>query len=128
MGPLIYIDGTHKWKEEKELKSFFSFNNQDLLSFEDYLNEKKPNYKKSFMTLKKGQVCFHSCHTIHSSAPNTSTNSRLALAIHLQDKSNKYQEAFKPNGDKIVIGYDKICAKDSAGNPDYTDDRMFPLI
>lgn len=128
MGPLVYIDGSHKWREEKDLKSFFSFSNQYLFSFEDYLNENKPNFKKSFMTLKKGQVCFHSCHTIHSSAPNTSTNSRLALAIHLQDKSNKYREAFKPNGDKIVIGYDKICAKDSDGNPDYNDDRMFPLI
>ena len=128
MGPLVYIDGSHKWKDEKELRSYFSFNNQDLLSFENYLDEKKQGYKKSFMTLKKGQACFHSCHTIHSSYPNVSQISRLALAVHLQDDSNKYQEAFHPDGKKIVIGYDKVCSKDLNGNPNYKDNKVFPLL
>ena len=128
MGPIVYIDGSHKWKDEEEMRQFFSFNSQDLESLQVYLNNNKAGFKKSFMTLKKGQVSFHSCHTIHSSTSNTSNVSRLALAVHLQDGGNQYQVAFKPNGEKIVIGYDEICAKDSEGNPDYSDTLMFPII
>ena len=69
------------------------------------------------MTLKKGQVSFHNSHTIHCSYPNTSEKNRLALAVHLQDGDNKYKEAFNDKGEKIVIGYDKICRKDKNGKP-----------
>lgn len=128
MGPLTHIDESHKWKDEEQLKSFFSFNNQDLTSFEDYLSKQKKEYTKTSMTLKKGQVSFHNCNTIHSSFPNVSNVNRLALAVHFQDKANRYQKAYKENGELIVIGYDKICKKDSSGNPDYTDSELFPLI
>ncbi|WP_139957476.1 phytanoyl-CoA dioxygenase family protein [Flavicella sediminum] len=128
MGPLMHIDKSSQWKDEKELKTFFSFNNQDLEKFETYLKEHKPAYKTSFMSLKKGQVSFHNCNTIHSSYPNVSTKERLALAIHLQDANNKYQKVYKDNGEQIVIGYDKICAKDSLGNPDYSDPNLFPVL
>ena len=128
MGPLMHIDNSHLWKNEEELKSFFSFNNQDLQKLETYLERNKPNFNTSFMTLKKGQVSFHNCNTIHSSHPNTSNKDRLALAIHMQDQSNEYQEAFKDNGDKIVIGYDKICEKDHLGQPDYRDTNLFPIL
>ena len=128
MGPVVYIDGSHKWDVEQDMRQFFSFNNQDLESFQVYLSKYKAGFKKSFMTLKKGQVSFHSCNTIHSSSPNVSDKSRLALAVHLQDDSNHYQEAFKASGEKIVIGYDKICAKDENGNPDYSDKSIFPII
>jgi hypothetical protein len=128
MGPLMHIDKSHKWKDEKELNSFYSFNNQDLGKFEDYLKVNKPEFKTSFMTLKKGQVSFHNCNTIHSSHPNISDMDRLALAVHFQDSSNRYQKAYKNNGDIIEIGYDKICLKDNLGNPDYKDSKIFPLL
>ncbi|MDB2368923.1 phytanoyl-CoA dioxygenase family protein [Flavobacteriales bacterium] len=128
MGPVVYIDGSHKWEIDEDMKQFFSFNNQDLQSFQVYLHKNKASFKKSFMTLKKGQVSFHSCNTIHSSSPNISNKSRLALAVHLQDDSNHYQEAFMANGEKIIIGYDKICSKDRNGNPDYSDKSIFPII
>lgn len=128
MGPLTHINESSHWKDEKELKKFFSFNNQDLGSFEDYLANHKQGYTKTPMTLKKGQVSFHNCNTIHASYPNTSNKNRLALAIHFQDKSNQYQKAYKDNGELIVIGYDKLCSKDSSGNPDYKDSNLFPLL
>lgn len=128
MGPLTYVDESHKWKDEKELKSFYGFNNQNLKPLEQYLNEQKKDHTKSYMTLKKGQFSIHACHTIHSSVANTSNKNRMALAVHLQDGDNKYQEAFKPSGEKIVIGYDKICDKDANGNPDYKDKDIFPII
>ncbi len=128
MGPVTYIDGSHKWKNETALKSFYSFNNQNLLDFEDYLKQNKANHKRSAMTLKKGQVSFHNCHVIHCSLPNTSQKRRLALALHLQDASNVYQKVYKDNGEQIVIGYDKLCANDADGNPNYKDEQFFPLL
>jgi ectoine hydroxylase-related dioxygenase (phytanoyl-CoA dioxygenase family) len=127
MGPLLHIDGSHKWNQE-ELKQFFSFNSQDLDSLKEYLNSKNIEFKMSPMTLKKGCVSIHSCHTVHSSSPNVSDNTRSVLAVHLQDGDNHYQEAFKPNGDKIVIGYDKLCGKDENGNPNYSDSKLFPKL
>ena len=80
------------------------------------------------MTLKRGQVSIHSCNTVHCSYPNVSNKARLALAVHLQDDSNYYQKAFKTNGEKIVIGYDPFCSKDENGDPNYSDDNIFPRI
>lgn len=128
MGPLTHLNGSHLWRNEKELLRFFSFNNQDLSMFESYLKTKKQNCTKTSMILKRGQVSFHNCHTIHASYPNVSNKKRLALAIHLQDKNNKYRETYQENGELVVLGYDKICSKDSNGNPDYRDSELFPLI
>ncbi|WP_299064595.1 phytanoyl-CoA dioxygenase family protein [uncultured Polaribacter sp.] len=128
MGPLTHINNSHKWKDEEKLKSFFSFKNQDLSKFENYLKTEKPDYSKKMMTLKKGQVSFHNCNTIHSSFPNTSNKNRLALAVHLQDFNNKYQEVYNDKGDLVVIGYDKICNKDTFGKPNYRDSNFFPVI
>lgn len=128
MGPLTHIDQSHQWRNEIELKKFFSFNNQNLESFEQYLEKNKSGSKFSPMKLKKGQVSFHNCNTIHCSYPNTSNKNRLALALHLQDGENRYSPAYKDSGEKIVIGYDKICGKDTQGNPDYSDPNLFPVL
>ena len=128
MGPVVYIDESHQWRHEKELKSFYSFNNQDLTGLEKYIEVKKPNHNKTAMTLKRGQVSFHSCHTIHCSYPNYSNQDRLAIAVHLQDKENTYKKAFKQNGEPIVIGYDEICSKDKLGEPNYNDAEVFPVL
>lgn len=128
MGTLMHIDQSHLWKDESLLKSFYSFNNQDLSKLNDFLKEHKPNHKKTPLLLKKGQVSFHNCHTIHASEPNTSKVNRMALAMHLQDETNQYQKAFNKDGELIQIGYDMLCEKDEDGNPDYSDEKIFPLL
>ncbi|MEQ8546876.1 MAG: phytanoyl-CoA dioxygenase family protein [Cyclobacteriaceae bacterium] len=128
MGTLTHIDESNTWVVEQNLKRFFSFNNQDLSELESFLTEKKPDHVKSPMLLKQGQVSFHNCHTIHSSSPNLSNKERIALAIHFQDGQNKYQKAFKENGELIQIGYDHMCGVDSDGNPDYSDPNLFPSL
>lgn len=128
MGPLTHIDNSCLWKKDEKLKKFFSFNNQDLASFEKYLEQERQGYTKTPMTLKKGQVSFHNCNTIHASYPNTSDKNRVALAVHFQDASNTYRKQYKENGELIVISYDKICKKDGAGNPDYRDETLFPVL
>lgn len=128
MGSLMHIDESNHWKDEEELRQFFSFNNQDLSIFEDYLKNNKPDHNRSTMLLKKGQVSFHNCNTIHSSSTNISEVNRMALAIHMQDGSNEYQKAYKDNGDLITISYDLLCKKDKNGNPDYSDENIFPIM
>jgi len=128
MGPLTHIDKSFLWKKDEKLKKFFSFNNQDLASFEKYLEKERQGYIKTPMTLKKGQISFHNCNTIHASYPNTSDKNRVALAVHFQDASNTYRKQFKENGELIVISYDKICKKNAEGNPDYRDKKLFPVL
>ncbi|WP_410506449.1 phytanoyl-CoA dioxygenase family protein [Marinomonas sp. GJ51-6] len=124
---VVYINGSHQW-HQKELQHFFSFNSQNLEGMKQYLNEKGIHYKLSYMTLKKGQFSVHSCRTIHCSPQNISNKNRIALVMHFQDESNRYQPAFNQNGEKITIGYDKLCRTDKFGNPDYQDPNLFPLI
>jgi len=53
MGPLMHLDKSHLWKDDLELKTYFSFNNQNLEKFNDFLVNTKKNPTKSYMTLKK---------------------------------------------------------------------------
>ena len=128
MGPLMHIDHSHKWKDDTKLKSFYSFNNQNLNDFDTYLSSDKPDHSRSYMTIKRGQVSFHNCHTIHSSHPNTSTMDRVALAVHFQDHRNTYQKAYKEDGQLIEIGYDKLCKATPDADPDYSNSAIFPVV
>jgi len=128
MGPITVIENSHRWEFDDELKQYCAAGNKDLESFEQYLKENKTDYKYVPLVLKKGQISFHTGNLFHASAINTSDKKRMAVAIHLQDKSNEYKAAFKENGDKIVIGYEKNCRKDKNGNPDYRDPMMFPVL
>ncbi|MDW3193270.1 MAG: phytanoyl-CoA dioxygenase family protein [Cytophagales bacterium] len=128
MGPLFHIDESHRWRTDDQVKKYFNFTNMDLSGFQEYLQSDRPEAKEVPMLLKKGQVSFHNCHTIHASRSNLSSRDRIALAIHFQDATNKYQQVFKPNGDLIRIGYDYLCREDAAGNPDYRDPSIFPTL
>ncbi|MEQ9304903.1 MAG: phytanoyl-CoA dioxygenase family protein [Marinoscillum sp.] len=128
MGTLTYISESHEWRHEEELKSFYSFNNQNLDQFDEYITRIKPQHEKTPMLLKRGQVCFHNCNTIHCSGPNKSGQNRLALAIHLQDAENRYRTVYDQNQKPITISYDDLCRKDSEGNPDYSDPGVFPTL
>ncbi|MFY0593569.1 phytanoyl-CoA dioxygenase family protein [Roseivirga sp.] len=128
MGPLFHIDKSQQWKDNTDLKRFYSFNKQELNQLESHLKEVVSDYKEVPMLLKKGQVSFHNCNTIHASRPNISKVDRMALAVHFQDHANRYQKAYKANGELIEIGYDKLCRKDGVGNPDYSDPVIFPTL
>jgi ectoine hydroxylase-related dioxygenase (phytanoyl-CoA dioxygenase family) len=128
MGTLVHLDGSHRWQRDNTLKSLISFNDHKMDDFERYLSTDRPGTKQSLMLLKKGQISFHNCHTIHASYPNLSDRNRMALAVHMQDDANKYQKAFKPDGGLITIGYDTLCGKDAEGFPNYSDPNIFPLM
>jgi hypothetical protein len=80
------------------------------------------------MTLKKGQISFHHCWTIHGSQPNHSKSTRLSMAVHLQDEANHYRPYRNAKGEQIHLTQDSWCRKLPNGDPDYSDPEVFPAL
>lgn len=78
--------------------------------------------------LKKGQFSLHHCRAIHGSYPNRSNRPRIALAVHLQDGSNVYRAAVRPDGRPVELFNDRICGRTASGEPDYHDAAVFPRL
>lgn len=128
MGPMHVIENSHHWLMDDNLKKFCAAGNQNLTELEAYLRENKSNYRNLPMALKKGQLSFHNCNVFHGSPSNLSDKERMTLTIHMQDAKNNYEKKFKENGEKIIIGYEKMCKKDANGDPDYRDSLFFPVL
>ncbi|MDV2991073.1 MAG: hypothetical protein N4J56_000727 [Chroococcidiopsis sp. SAG 2025] len=125
LGPLVVIDGSHKWEDKQDLKNFYA---QNIEALEQKFRQQERQIRKVPMTLKKGQVSFHNCWTIHGSYPNYSNSPRLAMAVHMQDGANRYQPVWNREGKQIYIGYDSLCRSLLNGDPDYSDPTIFPLL
>ncbi len=83
-GPIMFLDGSHKW-ENIEGMSFFR---TDLTDLEKEISRRGYELKRVPAAIKKGQVSFHHCKTLHGSGPNTSARPRRALSVHMQPVSN----------------------------------------
>lgn len=127
MGPLVVLDGSHRWSHTIE-RSALSFHSRDMDALKRHVEASGFEFKPVVIRLKRGQFSLHHCRTIHGSFPNRSDRPRIALAVHLQDDSNRYRPASRPDGRPIQLYNDRICRKNAAGEPDYTDDDVFPLL
>jgi ectoine hydroxylase-related dioxygenase (phytanoyl-CoA dioxygenase family) len=125
-GPLVVLDGSHKWGEDLEEIRFF--NHQNLSDLEEQFRQSGKKVTRVPMTLKKGQISFHHCWTIHGSYPNRSHSFRLAMAVHLQDGGNQYQPYWNSKGEPIHIFDEKLCRKQPNGDPDFSDPAAFPVL
>ena len=124
-GPLVVIDKSHQWSGLQDMRYF---NNPDLNDLTDKLQNEGRKIVKVPMTLKKGQVSFHHCWTIHGSYPNCSTKHRQALAVHLQDKNNRYRAYINSQGREIHIFDEQLCRRLPNGDPDFSDPQIFPVV
>jgi hypothetical protein len=124
-GPLVVLDGSHRWSDIENTRFF---NNYNLSEVEDKFRHQGKKVVRIPMELKKGQMSFHHCWTIHGSLPNYSNNYRLALAIHLQDQDNHYQPFFNQKGEEVHIADEYLCRKLPNGYPDFSDSTVFPVI
>ena len=124
-GPLVVIDRSHKWSGLENMR-FFNDSNLDNLAHQ--LPTAKKEIVKVPMVMKKGQVSFHNCWTIHGSYPNRSDKFRLALAAHLQDKDNHYRPFTNKQGKEIHIFDEQLCRKLPNGDPDFSDPAVFPML
>lgn len=125
MGPLVVIDGSHRWPEFRELRNFRI---ADLGSLESQIVAAGYPYKEMHMQLQKGQISFHHHHAIHGSYPNRSDRPRIALPVHMQAGNNQYNPLPNPQGGLFHHHLDRFCRRRSDGHPDYSDPLVFPLI
>jgi Phytanoyl-CoA dioxygenase (PhyH) len=124
-GCLVVMDGSHQWPGLEHLRHF---NQKDLTELEHQFQATGRSVVKVPMALKKGQVSFHNCWTIHGSYPNHSDERRLALALHLQDGDNRYRPFWNTQGQEIHIFDEQICRKLPNGEPDFSDPDVFPVL
>ncbi len=124
-GPLVVMDGSHHWPGLEHLRHF---NQTNLAELEHRLSQEGRSVVKVPMVLKKGQVSFHNCWTIHGSYPNRSSEPRLALAVHLQDDENRYRAFKNAKGQEIHVFDEQLCRKLPNGDPDFSDPDIFPVL
>lgn len=123
--PLVVLDKSHRWSG---LQSMRHFNNPNLANLTEQFQAEGKEVVKIPMTLTKGQVSFHNCWTIHGSYPNRSPYHRQALAVHLQDKDNRYRPYTNYQGKEIHIFDEQLCRRLSNGDPDFSDPDIFPVV
>lgn len=119
-GSVGFFDGSHTWDV-----SGLDFFSQDLEGLEARVDDQ--GYPISIMptTMKRGQVSFHHCRTVHGSGANRTSTPRRSIAIHLQPTSNR---AFvRPDG-TVADHANNALARQVDGLPDYTDPALFPML
>lgn len=125
MGPVIYIDGSHKWPGTEALRHF---NSQDLEALEANVIGEGFDSKKRVIALQKGQMSFHHSRMVHGSDVNRGTFPRTSIALHMQDEKNRHRVYRNEAGEPWHITNDDLCRRDANGSPDYTDPLVFPVL
>jgi ectoine hydroxylase-related dioxygenase (phytanoyl-CoA dioxygenase family) len=125
MGTITMIDGSNRWPDNSENLDFYS---HDLDGLEKTFRSDGKEVVKVPVNLKKGQVSFHGCLTIHGSGPNRGAMPRQSIAVHLQDETNRYRACKRRSGEDVWHANDKMCQKTADGVPDYTDPDICPVI
>ena len=125
MGPVIYVDGSHRWPGTESMRTF---NSQDLEALERRLIGDDNTSLKRVIALRKGQMSFHHCRMIHGSDVNRGDRPRTSIALHLQDGKNRYRPFLNERGEPWHITNDDLCRKDANGHPDYSDPAAFPVL
>jgi ectoine hydroxylase-related dioxygenase (phytanoyl-CoA dioxygenase family) len=125
MGPLCVVDGSHRWTFTDEMRSF---KKKDLHALDPSIDRDDFESRVRVVELSKGQVSFHNCRTVHGSGPNHGNTPRVALAVHLQDGANRWQEHRNDAGTSWELVNDRLARKHIDGTPDYTDPAIFPVL
>jgi ectoine hydroxylase-related dioxygenase (phytanoyl-CoA dioxygenase family) len=125
MGPMMVLDGSHRWGDNDRLEFFHESDHEKIIArIERHGAEITPIP----MILERGQMSFHHCRTIHGSRANGSNQPRIALAVHMQDRANRYVRNIDDKGRPVSHLNDFLCRKDASGNPDYRDEAICPVL
>ncbi|WP_040833976.1 phytanoyl-CoA dioxygenase family protein [Nocardia brevicatena] len=132
MGPVIMIDGSHRWSDTEQIRAI-RYNDEFILGAdpakaESLLMSTGIPIRRVPLLLRKGQVSFHSCMTIHGSGSNLSDLARVGLIVHLQDEANRYQRVHDENGNLYSHVNDQMCGRLPNGDVDYRDPKIFPVL
>jgi ectoine hydroxylase-related dioxygenase (phytanoyl-CoA dioxygenase family) len=122
IGSIGFVDGSLHWPDNSHLDFFSS----DLDALEARFDSGGRPVKKTVALLKRGQVTFHHCRTIHGSGPNFSPGPRRSIALHMQPASNRYSRRYI-NGNLCAHSNDTLTAG-AEGYPDYADAVFCPVL
>jgi hypothetical protein len=122
MGTISMIPGSHLWPDNTSNLDFFNSNLDEL---ESKIDSGGAKIEKVPVELKKGEVSFHHCLTIHGSGPNMSSGPRRSIAIHLQHGENQFRKYTMPDGTLAGHCNDALC-RQIDGHPDYSDPDICP--
>ncbi len=130
-GTMTVIDGSHRWSDNTDDIGFdtLNFRTQSLDGLEQFFDANEHAIVPVPIEMKRGQVSFHHCKTIHGSGPNRSVLPRIALAVHLQGASNRWRKHVyrMPDGSIKQHDLEVICRRQN-GVPDYADPAICPLL
>lgn len=125
MGPMEVIDGSHKWPNVEQMETFHEIDRETVLErFSAHHMRADP----VTLNLRKGQVSFHHCRTIHGSGSNRSDHPRIGFTIHYQDESNRFRDESAPSARGFSHINDLLCRTTSDGLPDYSDPDICPVL
>jgi hypothetical protein len=115
-GPMFVVDGSRHWTDDIGIEwqdASFSVIDEVLVARPSRLVP---------IELKRGQVSFHHCKTLHGSGANRSATPRRSLVVHFQPATN----GFVPRGRHHTI--DELVSMTGAGLPDYADPAICPVL
>lgn len=119
-GSVGFFDGSHRW--DVAGTDFFR---QDLDVLETSVRAQGHHVQVVPTTMRRGQVSFHHCRTVHGSGPNTSDAPRRSIAIHLQPDDNRVAVA---EDGSIADHLNNELTRVVDGYPDFTDERICPQL
>ena len=122
IGTISFVEGSMHWPENNHLNFFSS----DLDKLEQQFNSGGAEVVKVPAVLRRGQVTFHHCRTIHGSGPNLTDAPRRSIALHLQPISNSYR-AIGRNGQPVAHPNDDLT-RGNDGRPSYADPTYCPVV
>ena len=112
MGGVSFVPGSHR-----EVVDGLNFFDPDLSAIDPATTV--------LPTLRRGDVTFHHCGTVHGSGPNHTDRPRRSMAIHLQPDDNHWQAG--PGPDPAYHRNDELVGTVD-GHPDYRDPRICPQL
>lgn len=116
-GGVSFLPGSHRW--DITGLDFFS---QDAEALEASIVAQGFDPTPVVPRMRRGQVSFHHCRTVHGSSANRGTAPRRSLAIHLQPTTNRWRPGASHPNDTLVR------TDPATDSPDYTDPAIQPLL
>ena len=125
VGGVAFVPGSHRWEAPAGL-DFFS---GDLAAQEERFTAAAGGAPVTPVvpTLRRGDVTFHHCRTVHGSGANRTAAPRRSVAIHLQPGDNRRVPDREGEGELRYHRNDELV-RVVDGLPDYTDPRICPVI
>ncbi len=128
--PLTVLDGSHRWPEREvaDLRTVRGFAADQKHLMEAAIRRRRVDFRPVPLAMPAGHLSFHHCKTFHGSPPNRSDRARMSLTSHLQDGANRWRPALGTDGRPVAYQHDDQVRRNAAGEPDYADPWLCPVV